>query len=138
MGVIFEGGDMFVDLHFLSRRLVYLSEGVCDRGLNLLRHVIEVDNLLRRLRFEAVQPIKELCHHFQSFLLASFNMFAHICLYVLPTCVIIELLELLLERNGVVEVELRSAFEHLRDSVLREVPGEGAQDVGEHEGNIIS
>jgi hypothetical protein len=44
---------------------------------------------------------------------------------------------LLLERDGVVEVELRSPFEHLWDSILGEVPREGTQNVGKYEGNIV-
>jgi hypothetical protein len=74
----------------LCRRLVYLSESVCNHGLNFLRHLIEVDDLRCRLRLEAVQPVKELYHHFQSFLLASLNMLTHICLHILLTLVTLE------------------------------------------------
>jgi len=120
-------------------RLVYLSEGVCNFGLDILRYFIEADNLHCRLRLEAVQPVKELYHHFQSFLLASHHMFPYICLQVLPTLITFgyELDVLLLERDGVVEMELRSAFKHWWHSILGEVRSEGIQDVGKHEGNIV-
>jgi hypothetical protein len=51
--------------------------------------------------------------------------------------VILVLKILLLERDGVVEEELRSVFETIRDCISGEVPMEGAQDIGEHEGNIM-
>ena len=44
---------------------------------------------------------------------------------------------LLLEGNGVVEEEMRSAFETIRQSTGGEVPVERAQHIGEHEGNIM-
>ena len=44
---------------------------------------------------------------------------------------------LLLEGNGVVEEEMRSTFETIRKSIRGEVPVEGAQYIGEHEGNVV-
>ena len=44
---------------------------------------------------------------------------------------------LLLQRNGVVEEELRSVFESIRDGVRGEILVEGTRDIGEQEGNII-
>jgi len=48
----------------------------------------------------------------------------------------LELEVLPLERDGIVDPELRSVFEDLRNSVLAEVPGKGVRDIGEHEGGI--
>ena len=50
---------------------------------------------------------------------------------------ILELEALLLERDGVVEEELRGVFEVVRDSGLGEVPMEGGQDIGEDEDNVV-
>ena len=41
-----------------------------------------------------------------------------------------------LERDGVVEEELRRAVEFARDCFQGEVPMEGVQEIGEHEGNV--
>jgi len=51
--------------------------------------------------------------------------------------VIPELEVLLLERDGVIEEEMRSPSETVREGIRREVPVEGAQDIGEHEGNVM-
>lgn len=51
--------------------------------------------------------------------------------------VILSLEVLLLERNGVVEKEVRSFFEGTRDSVRRKVLVEWARDIGENEGNVV-
>ena len=66
-------------------------------------------------------------------------MLPHICLHVLLTLItfVCELDVLLLESDGVVEMELRSVFEHLWHSILGEVRRERIQDVGKHEGNIV-
>jgi len=64
-------------------------------------------------------------------------MVTHVCLHILPTSITIECEVLLLECDGVVKVELRSAFEHSWDSILGEVPREGTQNIGEHESNIV-
>jgi len=50
--------------------------------------------------------------------------------------VIFELKVLPLERDGVIEEELRSAFENVRESISREIPMERVYDIGEHKGNI--
>ena len=128
-----------INFHRLFRRLVYLSEGVCNHGLDVLRYLIEADNLRCWLRFEAVQPVEKLYHHFQRFLLASLNMLTHLCPHILPTLVTFEceVEVFLLKRDRVVEVELRSGFEHPWDSILGEVPREGTQDVGKNESNIV-
>ena len=41
-----------------------------------------------------------------------------------------------MERNGVAEEEVRSIFENFWDCFRGEIPVEGAQDIGEHEGNL--
>ena len=50
---------------------------------------------------------------------------------------IFELKVLLLKRDWVVEEELGSAFENIRESLPREIPMEGACDIGEYKGNIV-
>ena len=52
--------------------------------------------------------------------------------------IVLELKVLPLERDGVVEEELRSIFEGIREGILGEVPGKGARDIREHEGNTVS
>ena len=42
-----------------------------------------------------------------------------------------------MERDGVVEKELRSTFESIWNSISGEVPMEGARDIGEHERNVV-
>ena len=42
-----------------------------------------------------------------------------------------------MERDGVVEEELRSAFENTRDSIVGEVRIQTARDIGEQEGHVI-
>jgi len=48
------------------------------------------------------------------------------------------LVELLLERNWVVDEELRSIFENFWDSVLGDVQRAVRLGIGEHEGNVLS
>jgi len=50
--------------------------------------------------------------------------------------VIFELKVLPLERDGVIEKELRSLFENVRESISREIPMARVYDIGEHKGNI--
>ena len=95
------------------------------------------DNLRRWLLFKAVQPVKKIHQHFQSILLVSLQHFARICASLLCIRVILNFEVLLLERNGVVEKEVRSAFENIRDGVPGEVLIERARDIGENEGNIV-
>jgi len=100
---------------------------------------VEVDNLRCWLWLETVQPVKKLYHHFQSILLDSLNMPTHHCLQILLTLVTFEyeVEVLLLERDRVVEMELRSVLEQPWDSILGEVPREGTRDVGKNESNIV-
>ena len=42
-----------------------------------------------------------------------------------------------MERDGVVEDELRSTSEFVGDCFRGEVPMEGAQDIGENKGNVV-
>jgi hypothetical protein len=51
--------------------------------------------------------------------------------------IILELKVLRLERNGVVEEELRNIFEYIWDGVHTKVPKEEARDLGKHEGSMI-
>ncbi len=95
-----------------------------------MRLLVESHNLCRWLRLKVVQPVKKITHHFQS---SQFHVL-HLSLHFLPhfplSRVILELEELLLERDWVVEEELGSVFENLWDGVLCEVQRE---DVGELE-----
>ena len=50
--------------------------------------------------------------------------------------IVFELEVLLLECDGVAEEEMRSILESFWDCIPREIPVEGAQNVGEHEGNL--
>ena len=43
-----------------------------------------------------------------------------------------------LERDGVVDLELRCIFQNSWDSVLAEVPRKKIQNTGKHEGNLVS
>ena len=95
------------------------------------------DNLRRRLWFKAVQPVKKFRHHLQSILLVSLQPVSRIRASLLCIRVILNLEVLLLERNGVVEKEVRSVFESIRDGVPGEVLIERARDIGENEGNVI-
>lgn len=52
-------------------------------------------------------------------------------------CRILRLRKLLLERDGIVDAELTSVFEALRNGVLVEVPGKFVRDIGEHEGGVV-
>jgi len=122
-----------VNHHLLCRRLVHLSEGVRDPGLNFLRQVIEVDNLLRWLWLQAVQPVKEFNQHPQSLFLTLLHRFAHLFVRFRTT---IEVEEITLERDGVVEEKPRSRFEHVWYSLRGEVQRQRTRDVGEHEGNV--
>ena len=100
--------------------------------------LIERGHLRRRVSLMAAQPVEEIDQHFQSLSLTGLDLFTHVCdISVRRLRVILELEVLPLERHGVVDPELRSALEHLRECVLAEVPGQGARDVGEHEGSIV-
>jgi len=105
-------------------------------------HLMEANDFHCRLWVEAFQPVEELHQHFQSFLLGGLHVHAHFRNLGHITSDqeqrTPELMKvLLLKHHRVVENELVSAFERLRDRILREVPKEGGTDVGEHEGNIV-
>ena len=91
-------------------------------------------NLRHRLRLEGVQPVEEVHQHVQSFQLAGLYHFAHFCTL---SRIILKVEIPPLECDGVVEEELRSLLELLRNSVLGEVPREGTRNIGEQEGNIV-
>ena len=95
------------------------------------------DDPRRRLWFKAVQPVKKLRQHFQSTLLVRLQHVVRIGASLLCTRVTLNPEVLLLERNGVVEKELRSVFESIRDGVLGEVLVERARDIGVNEGNVV-
>ena len=42
-----------------------------------------------------------------------------------------------MEGKRVVDFELGSILEHIRDGVLTEVPGKRVRDIGEHKGNVV-
>ena len=117
--------------------MVHQSEGVRHRGLNSLRQVIEVDNLLRWLWLHAVQPVKEFNQHLQSLLLTLLHAFAPIRYQFLLFRTALEAEEPPLERDGIGEEKLRSTAEPGWDSLLGEGPRQGPGDVGEHEGNVV-
>ena len=89
-------------------------------------------------RVKTIQPVKQFNQHFQSPLLTRPHCIAHGRPHFFLIRIILELEILPLECNGVVEDELGCAFEHLWDSVLGEVPMEGARNIRKHEGDVIS
>ena len=72
----------------------------------------------------------------QCILLAGLHRVAQVRPSFLHVWVILEPEVLLLERDGVVEEELRGASEVVGDRFQGDVPMEGVQDIGEHEGNV--
>jgi hypothetical protein len=116
--------------------LVHLSEDVRGRRINRLRRLIEGDALRHRLRLKAVQPVEEIHKHFQSLLLGDRRLLVQIRQFFPLTWTPLELEILLLECDGVVEEEIRSISEFIWDGIPREVPMEGAQDIGEHKGSV--
>ena len=86
----------------------------------------------------AVQPVEEIYQHFQSLLLGDLDIFGHFRYRNVGLLwVVLELEVLLLECDGVVDPELRSAFEIFWEGALAEVPGQGVRDVGENEGKFV-
>ena len=67
----------------------------------------------------------------------SLHCVAAVLASLLYISLILELEVLLLERNGVVEEELRSVFESIRDGVLGEILVERTRGICEHEGNVF-
>ena len=111
-----------VDSRYHGHRLVHPSKIIGNFGLDSLRHLVESHDLYRRLWLTAIQPIKKVYQHFQTFLLHVLHHFPQFCSCspINPT----ELEEIPLERDWVVEEEPRSVFEKLWDSVLTEVESE--------------
>jgi len=134
--------DDLVDFRLLCCRLVDLSEGVRDHGLNTLGHVVKVDDLCGGLRLQAVQPVEEFHQHFQSILLAIQRQSAPIPRF--PFILMVLLSEkclsekLMLKSDGVVKEEPLSPNERIWDAVIGEVQREETWDIGEHEGDVIS
>ena len=86
--------------------------------------------------FKTVQPVKEIHDHFQSVLLSGLHRLTQLGPLVVHIWAIFELGILLLQRDGVVEEELRSVFENIREIIPGETPIVGARDIGEHEGGV--
>ncbi len=116
--------------------MVHLGEDVRDLGFDSLGMLVERDDLRRRMWFKTVQPVKEIHEHFQSVPLGGLHRFAQIGSLVVHIWVIFELGIRLLQRDGVIEEELRSVFENIWESILGEAPMLGARDIGEHEGGV--
>ena len=95
------------------------------------------DGLRCRPWFKAVQPVKKLHQHFQTILLVTLQPVARIHTSLLCVRVILKFEVPPLERNGVVEKELRSVFEGILDGVRRKVLVERVRDVREKEGNVF-
>ena len=115
----------------LSRRSILQRASVGLDTLGLLY------NLHRRLWFDTIQPVKEIHHHFQSVLFSGLHCIPQISPSFLRIWVIPELKVLLLERDGVIEEEMRRLSETVWKSISGEVPVKGAQDIGEYEGNVM-
>ena len=129
--------DEFVDFRLLCCRLVDLSEGVRDHGLNTLGHVVKQGDLCGGLRLQAVQPVEEFHQHFQSTPLGSLRQSAPILRFLfILRFFLSEILSL--ESDGVVKEEPLSIDEHVWDAVFGEIEREDTWDIGEHEGNVLS
>ena len=98
--------------------------------------LVERDDLRRRMWFKTVQPVKEIQDHFQSVLLGGLHRLAQLGPLVVHIWAIFELGIRLLQRDGVVEEELRSVFEDIWESIPGEAPILGARDIGEHKGGV--
>ena len=105
----------------------------------LNKGVSNVDHEILGLQsIKPVQPVKNIHEHFQSGLLADLHLFTKPCHSTRRIWATLELEVLPLEANGVIEEELRSIVENVWESISGEVPMEGAQDIGEHEGDVPS
>ena len=80
--------------------------------------------------------MKESHQHSQSIFLGVRNRLTPTCSSCLHIWVILERKVLLLERDGIIEQELRNVFEHLGYSALGEIPIERAREVGENDGDV--
>ena len=113
-----------VDFRYDGHHLIHLSDSIGNFGLDSLRRLVESHDLRRRLWLTAIQPIKKVDQHSQTFLFHVPHRFPQFRLRFLPNRAIFELEEILLERNWVVEEEPRSVSENLRESMLTEVKSE--------------
>jgi len=103
----------------------------CFRGA--LGRDIPQDPLLLKV----AQPVKDVLQHFASVLVFSLHDSARIRLSFLRIRVVFELQVLPLEREGVVEEELRSGFENVWETIPREVLVERVRNIGKHEGDVV-
>jgi hypothetical protein len=103
------------------QKLHHPSKRVEDCGHDIPGHRTERDGFRCWLLLEAVQPVKEIHQHFQSFLLTRLHRFAHLYPPLLHVLGIPELEILPLERNRIVEDEPGARFEDIRDRTPREV-----------------
>ena len=99
--------------------LLYLLWGgrVGDRNQDILGLFIKDHSFLRRLSLKTVQPVKEIYQRFQSLLLAGLDHFTHFRPLTRRFYVILELEVLPLERDGVVQEELRNVLENIWYSI---------------------
>ena len=118
-------------LHDLSQEV---RERTNDVGQQLLT---AGNNPRRRPWLKALQPNEEVPKHFQSVLFAGLHRFAK---YVCLAHRIRGILELKIppvERDGVVEEELRGVPETLWECIAREILKEQVRGVGEEDGNVV-
>ena len=99
--------------------------------------MIARDHIRRRLWFKAVQPVKEIHEHIQSFLLGGLHRSAKSIPSFLHTWIIHKLKVFPLERDRIVEEKVWSISKNVGDGLLGEVPVETTRDIGEHEGNVV-
>jgi hypothetical protein len=88
------------------------------------------------LWLEAVQPVKEFHQHFQSILLVGLHLSMHLRPPVPNIWFVLDAEVLPLESDRIIEGELRSTFENIRDGIPREVQMEEVRHIGENEGNV--
>ena len=113
-----------------------LRERAYDVSLSILRLLIAGDNL-HRLWPKAVQPNKEAPKHFQRGLLVGLQRLARNVCSARRIRGVLELEIPPLERDGVVEEELRSVFESLGECISREILKERVRGVGKQKGNVV-
>jgi len=83
------------------------------------------------------QPIKEFLDPFQSVLLGGLHQFAKSRSALLHIRVTISLDVVLLECDGVIDMESRSILENGRDHILTNVRANGVPNIGEQEGGVF-
>ena len=74
--------------------------------------------------------------HFQRVLLGGFHRVAQIGPFFSHIWRVFELGVFPLQRDGIIEEELRSVLETIWESIPGEVPMQGVRDIGEHEGGV--